>query len=137
MSSRRGPPSRGSATVELRDGTVLSYDMYGFMKEPGVFAKGMRRSRDGGKTFEGPLLAMVASPLSTAKFKYPDKCVERYKKTSAQWSPYCGGNFSGSAIELEDGTLLAYDRHDAFPELGGRKTTVIQGVYITVRRRPK
>ena len=102
-----GPPGRGSATIELQDGTVLSYDMYGFMKEPGVFAKGMRRSRDGGKTFGGPLLAMVASPLSTTKFKYPDKCVERYKKTSAQWSPYCGGNFSGSVIELEDGTLLA------------------------------
>jgi len=91
----------------LRDGTVLCYDFYGFMKEPGLFLKEMGRSGDGGKTFEARLLTTVESPLSITSIPYPEKCVSRYRKTSAQSSPMVGGNFSRTLLELDDGSLLA------------------------------
>ena len=90
----------------LADGTVLCYDFYGFMKEPGLFCKEMGRSTDGGHSFEERLLTFVHSPLSITTIPYPEECVSRYRKTSAQWSGFVGGNFSRTLLELDDGSLL-------------------------------
>ena len=97
--------NRDEAIGVLSDGAVLVYDTYGFMREQGVFCKELFRSRDGGKTFEGPLLATVTMPQA-AKHPFPGDA-GRYRKTSAQWSADVGGNFWRTVLELDDGSLLA------------------------------
>jgi len=97
--------NRDEAIGALKDGTVLVYDTYGFMKQEGVFCKELFRSRDGGETFEGPLLATVTVPLAAAHVFQGN--TERYRKTSAQWSNHTGGNFWRTILELDDGSLLA------------------------------
>ena len=110
----------------LRDGTVLCYDFYGFMKNSGLFIKEMGRSADGGKTFQARLLAPVESPLSIETVAYPDKCVSRYRKTSAQWSGFDGGNFSRTLLELADGSLVV----DGCAVFKGAPT---KGIYTYIR----
>jgi len=97
--------NRDEAIGALSDGTVLVYDTYGFRREEGVFCKELFRSRDGGRTFEGPLLATVTVPQA-AKHRFRGD-VERYRRTSAQWSDDVGGNFWRTVLELNDGSLLA------------------------------
>ena len=104
--------NREEAVGALRDGTVLSYDCYSFLKGGDVYAKEMFVSRDGGATFEGPLLAMIKAPqlgntLSSPVSATRKKFAARYKKTSAQWSSVGGPNFWRSVVELDDGALLA------------------------------
>ena len=63
--------------------------------------------------------------------------------TGSEWTDriqvyeYKNGSFGYTGIvEVEPGKLLmVYDRNDAYPEYGGRRTTAIQGVYIAARRR--
>ena len=52
---------------------------------------------------------------------------------------YKGGSFGYTGIvEVEPGTLLfVYDRNDTYPEYGDRRTTAVQGVYVTVRRKQR
>jgi hypothetical protein len=39
-------------------------------------------------------------------------------------------------VEVEPNTLLyVYDRNDVYPEYGGKRTTTIQGVYVSVQRK--
>jgi len=104
--------NRDEAIGALKDGTVLCYDCYSFLKGEDVYAKEMFVSRDGGATFDGPLLAMItvqqlgqtlSSPVSATRTKF----AARYKKTSAQWSDVGGPNFWRTILELDDGSLLA------------------------------
>lgn len=104
--------NRDEAVGSLRDGTVVVYDCYSFLKGDDVYAKEMFVSRDGGATFEGPLLAMIGAPQMGNTLSSPVSAVRktfaaRYKKTSAQWSAVGGPNFWRSVVELEDDALLA------------------------------
>ena len=50
---------------------------------------------------------------------------------------YQGGSFGYTGVvEVQPGKLLyVHDRHDAFPEYDGKRTTAVQGVYITVEKK--
>jgi hypothetical protein len=50
---------------------------------------------------------------------------------------YQDGSFGYTGIvEVEPNTLLyVYDRNDVYPEYGGKRTTTIQGVYVSVQRK--
>ena len=105
--------NRDEAIGALKDGsTVLVYDCYSFLKGNDLYAKEMFVSRDGGATFEGPLLAMIkaqqlgqtlSSPVSDTR----KKLAARYEQTSAQWSAVGGPNFWRTILELDDGSLLS------------------------------
>jgi len=104
--------NRDEAVGALKDGTVLIYDSYSFLKGDDVYAKEMFVSRDGGATFEGPLLTMIRAPqlkntLSSPVSASGKKSAARYEKTSAQWSSVGGPGFWRSILELDDGSLLA------------------------------
>ena len=46
-----------------------------------------------------------------------------------------GGNAGETSEALAGKLLYVYDRHDAFPEYDGKRTTAVQGVYITVEKK--
>ena len=50
---------------------------------------------------------------------------------------YQRGSFGyTSIVEVQPGKLLfVYDRPDAYAEYDGKRTTAIQGVYVTVKRK--
>ena len=114
------------------------------------------RSKDGGKTWgpyktldvrgvdpdlclmsNGILACSYGRPGNRIMFsadgtgkKWTDRVqIYEYKNESSGYTGIC---------EVEPGKLLmVYDRHDAYPEHGGKRTTAIQGVHITVRRKQK
>jgi len=104
--------NRDEAIGSLRDGTVLIYDCYSFLKGDNVYAKDMFISRDKGETFQGPTMAMIHIPqlgktLSSPVSDRIKKIAARYKETSAQWSDANGPNFWRTILDIDDGTLLA------------------------------
>jgi len=112
------------------------------------------RSRDGGKTWgpqtnlEGigvdPDLCLLSNGVLACSYGRPgNRIMFSADGTGRDWGDrlkiyeYRGGSFGYTGIvEVEPGKLLfVYDRRDAYPEYGGRRTTAIPGVSITVRRK--
>ena len=112
------------------------------------------RSRDGGKTWEpqtnlegigvDPDLCLLSNGVLACSYGRPgNRIMFSVDGTGRKWTDrlkiyeYQGGSFGYTGIvEVEPGRLLfVYDRRDAYPEYGGKRTTAIQGVCITVRRK--
>ena len=87
---------REDSVVQLSDGTVLGYDDYTLSVAPGSKqSKGvMFRSRDGGKTFEGPI-EVIVNMLRASREPSPNP---NYQYSMLFWR---------SILELPDGSLLA------------------------------
>jgi hypothetical protein len=111
------------------------------------------RSTDGGRTWQKPTktgslgvdpdLCLMSHGVLACSYGRPgNRIMFSMDGTGSEWTDrvkiyeYGGGSFGYTGIvEMEPGKLLfVYDRHDAFPELGGKTTTAIQGVWITVKR---
>ena len=112
------------------------------------------RSTDGGETWgpqkdlEGrgvdPDMCLLSNSVLACSYGRPgNRIMFSADGTGKEWTDrlkiyeYHRGSFGYTGIcEVEPGKLLmVYDRHDAYPEYGGKSTTAIQGVYITVRRK--
>ena len=96
------PPrvDREESVVQLRDGTVLGYDYHALPVAPGSKqSKGvMFRSRDGGKTFAGPIEVTVNMPRASR---------EPLPKPDPKYGVVIAMVFWRSVLELPNGNLLA------------------------------
>ena len=112
------------------------------------------RSTDGGKTWGefketgslgvDPDLWLMSNGVLACSYGRPgNRIMFSIDGTGKEWADrlkiyeYTRGSFGYTGIvEVEPNKLLfVYDRHDAYPEYGGKRTTAIQGVTITVRRK--
>ncbi len=112
------------------------------------------RSRDQGQTWEplretgslgvDPDLCLMTGGVLACSYGRPgNRVMFSVDGTGERWSDrlkvyeYVGGSFGYTGIvEVEPGKLLfVYDRNDVYPEYGGKRTTAIQAVYITVTRK--
>ena len=116
------------------------------------------RSKDGGKTWGpyktlavrgvDPDLCLLSNGVLACSYGRPgNRIMFSADGTGRQWTdrleifeyqsrgtPWSFG-YTG-ITEVEPGKLLyVYDRRDVFPEYGGKRTTAIEGVTITVRRK--
>ena len=102
---------REDAMVQLRDGTVLVYDGHTHAVTPGSKqAKGVAyHSRDGGRTFQGPIEVTVNMPKACV-LPGPDKAGRPYGAPEYR-GPVDGIGeelcFWGEGLELPDGSVLA------------------------------
>ena len=112
------------------------------------------RSADGGKTWQKPTrtgslgvdpdLCLMTGGLLACSYGRPgNRIMFSVDGTGRQWTDrvqiyeYDHGSFGYTGIvEVEPARLLyVYDRHDAYPQYDGKRTTAIQGVYVTVRKK--
>jgi hypothetical protein len=104
------------------NGSVLAFDIYTFEKEPGIFVGSYFLSKDGGKTFEGPLATKIRInrvcckeyPATPEQFPADDSVLKKfyvplpdyYKPTVKKSSYRMGFIFWRNTVEHE-GRLLA------------------------------
>jgi|GEM_PF-1252894 hypothetical protein len=112
------------------------------------------RSTDGGKTWKfekdlagigvDPDLCLMTNGVLACSYGRPgNRIMFSVDGTGREWTDqlqiyeYQRGSFGYTGIvEVQPGKLLfVYDHHDAFAEYGGKQTTAVQGVYITVKKR--
>ncbi|MBL7077927.1 MAG: exo-alpha-sialidase [Kiritimatiellae bacterium] len=112
------------------------------------------RSTDGGKTWGpyktldvrgvDPDLCLMSNGVLACSYGRPgNRIMFSADGNGHKWTDrlkiyeYRGGSFGYTGIcEVEPGKVLfVYDRRDAFPDYGGKRTTAIQGVHITVLKR--
>jgi hypothetical protein len=100
-----------TAAGALRNGTVVAYDDYDFIKQRTSTAvtsvSQMTASTDGGRTFGPVQLASFDHPANVASRTLDAAAVAPYRSTSAQWSADITHALWGNVIERPDGTLLA------------------------------
>jgi hypothetical protein len=101
----------------LRDGAVLLYDSYAFIKEGNTSVGQMCVSRDGGRTFGPVELATFNRPDNVASRMFAPEAAAPYKSTSAQWSAKLTHALYRRVLEKPDGTLIA----PAFTQYEGDK----------------
>ena len=101
---------REEAVLQLRDGTVLAYDPKTIAVAGSKQSKGvMYRSRDGGRTFQGPIEVTVNMPKACV-LPGPDAAGRCYGAPGYQYAvDGIGGpvSFWREGLELPDGSLLA------------------------------
>ena len=105
------PVNRAETVAVLRDGTVIIYDDYAFRREGNSFVGQMCVSKDGGKTFGAVELATFHRPGEAAaggagRYWKPED-LARYRTTSAKWSDELCHALWRSALEKDDGSLIA------------------------------
>jgi len=105
------PVNRAETVAVLRDGTVVIYDDYAFRKEGNTFVGQMCVSTNSGMTFGAIELAEFYRPANGASSKagtyWKPKDLAKYRSTSAKWSDELCHALWRSALEKEDGTLIA------------------------------
>jgi len=148
------PSLPGEGSVEPVMAICANGDLLCVMRTGGGRPLMQARSTDGGRTWGeatktgslgvDPDLCLMRHGVLACSYGRPgNRIMFSVDGTGRRWTDrlkiyeYRSGSFGYTGIvEVEPGKLLfVYDRHDAFPEHGGRRTTAIQGVYVTVRRR--
>jgi hypothetical protein len=148
------PTIAGEGFVE----PVLSFcsngDVLCVMRTDGHRPLMQARSADGGRTWQKPVptgslgvdpdLCLMSDGVLACSYGRPgNRIMFSADGTGRQWTDriqiyeYKEGSFGYTGIvEVEPGKLLfVYDRNDVYPEYAGKRTTAIQGVYITVQRK--
>jgi len=143
----------GEGFVEPVMAIASNGDVVCVMRTNGHLPLMQARSTDGGRTWQEPtktgslgvdpdLCLMSGGVLACSYGRPGNRIMFSADGTGREWTDrvqlyeYDRGSFGYTGIvEVEPGKLLyVYDRHDAYPEYDGRRTSAIQGVFITVRK---
>jgi hypothetical protein len=147
------PALPGEASVEPVMSFCSNGDVLCVLRTGGGLPLMQARSTDGGRTWQkatktgslgvDPDLCLMSHAVLACSYGRPgNRIMFSADGSGRDWTDrltiyeYHTGSFGYTGIvEVEPGKLLfVYDRHDAYPEHGGKATTAIQGVYITVRK---
>jgi hypothetical protein len=148
------PAIAGEGFVEPVMSFCSNGDVLCVMRTNGHLPLMQARSTDGGRTWQKPtptgslgvdpdLCLMTGGVLACSYGRPGNRVMFSADGTGRRWTDririyeYQDGSFGYTGIvEVEPGKLLfVYDRNDVYPEYAGKRTTAIQGVYITVQRK--
>jgi hypothetical protein len=150
------PKIAGEGFVEPVMAFCSNGDVLCVMRTNGGLPLMQARSTDGGRTWQKPtptgslgvdpdLCLMTNGVLACSYGRPGNRIMFSTDGTGRRWTDRLpiyeyqegqrGWSFGYTGIvEVEPGKLLmVYDRNDAYPEYGGKQTTAIHGVYLTVR----